>query len=123
MPDMILYDRDYGQRVTIHSYCSDIAESTVQRLNWRKEGTNETFKLSASVVPVADLEKLEHRSVVATVPAYGLRGKAGLWTVTAELTFADGPINGDPVTVLVKRSPTLTTTTTSTTSTTSTTTA
>ena len=122
MADITLYNQDYGQRITLKTWCSDITTSVTQWTRWRKEGTTRTYLLAASVVPTDELEKLAHRSIVCTIPSNWFKDKLGLWIVQAELRWSDAVISGEPVTVLVKRKPSMTTTTTSTTSTTSTTT-
>jgi hypothetical protein len=118
--DQILNSQDYGQRVKVCTWCSDITVSETQWTRWRNEATGETKILTATYTE--DTEKLAKYPVVTVIPPRWLKDKLGLWLVTAEVRWSDAVINGDTITVLVQRSPTVTTTTTSTTSTTSTTT-
>jgi hypothetical protein len=120
MADITLYSQDYGQQVKINTYCSDILTSTAQYTRWRHEVTGETHILSATYTP--DATHVSKYPVVTTIAQYWLKDKLGLWIVTADLRWSGAQVNGDTITVLVKRSPTQTTTTTTTTSTTSTTT-
>ena len=114
--DIELYSQDHGQRVRLNTWCDDISTSTDYFVRWKRESTGETHQLDATVVPVASLSRAAKRAIVCVIPENWLKDKLGLWTVTARLTWSDASICGDPVTVLVKRHPTVTTTTTSTTS-------
>ena len=120
MPDLTLYSQDYGQRIKVNTWCDDITAAQNVYTRWKQEGTNRTHRLAATYTP--DATKPAKRPIVTVIPANWLKDKVGLWIVTAEIAWSDADINGEPVTVVVERSPTQTTTTTSTTSTTSTTT-
>ena len=121
--DIELYNQDYGQRIQLNTWCADVQTSTAQHLRLKRESTGETYAISASLVPLADLDKAAKHAIIATIPANWLKRKLGLWNAAAQITWGDATISGKPLWMLVKRHPTITTTTTSTTSTTSTTTA
>lgn len=120
--DVTLYNQDYGQRIQLDTWCSDITTATSQFIRWRLEDSTRTYILTATVVPTAELDKLAKRAIVATIPSNWLKDKLGLWHVQAELRWGDAVISGKPITVEVRRKPSMTTTTTTTTTTTSTTT-
>jgi hypothetical protein len=120
--DIVLNHLDYGQRVKIATWCSDISTAQTMWTRWKRESTGETHILPATYEE--DTVKLVKYPIVSQIPTRWLKDKLGLWVVTAELRWSNpAKVNGDTVTVMVQRSPTETTTTTSTTSTTSTTTA
>lgn len=121
--DIELYNQDYGQRIQLNTWCSEVQTSTSQAMRMKRESTGETYSINAAVVPLADLDKAAKHAIVATIAPKFLKDKLGLWSVAAQITWGDATISGKPLWMLVKRHPTITTTTTSTTSTTSTTTA
>jgi len=120
--DITLWSEDYGQRLEINTWCAEIATATEFAVRFMRISTRQTLQLSATAVPLGDLDNPDKRAIVCTIPAKWLKDKLGRWRIQPRAKWGDAWISGDPLILEVKRHPTVTTTTTSTTSTTSTTT-
>lgn len=109
MDTIRLYTTDYGHRINVRTYLSDLADASSVALKFKNlsTGTKKTLSATANVSATDDEGDYSYEIYATISSSDWLSDMAGKWIGVAEATFSNGVVTSlEPFQLIVKATPT-----------------